>query len=152
MTGNNKANVSDRRQKVFSLLTRGLKGHDIAKELKVGESTISRDIQFLTSESQGFLNKLAKDSLPFMYQQSIEGIRDILKECWSIYHSEDEQINYFQRISALKLAKDCCAAQFELLSNGPSIVYLQVLEDKLACIEGVNNNNNKYHENRQISQ
>jgi hypothetical protein len=40
-----------------------MKGYEIAKELKVNSSTINRDIQYLTSQSQTFLNDLAKESL-----------------------------------------------------------------------------------------
>jgi hypothetical protein len=49
---------------------------------------------------------LAKESLPFMYKTSIDGIREVLKECWNIYESTEEQINYIQRLAALKLAKE----------------------------------------------
>jgi hypothetical protein len=62
-----------------------MKGYEIATELGVDSSTVSRDIQYLISQSYNYLNPLAKETLPFMYQTSIEGIKDILKECWSIY-------------------------------------------------------------------
>jgi IS30 family transposase len=71
------------------LLTRGLKTHEIAKELNTDHSTISRDIKYLTAQSQNYLNDLAKSTLPFMYQTSIEGIRDVIKECYTIYQSQD---------------------------------------------------------------
>jgi hypothetical protein len=38
-------------------------------------------------------------------------------------------------VAALKLAKDCCEAQFKLSSEGPSIMYVQTLEEKLTQIE-----------------
>jgi predicted transcriptional regulator len=63
------------------LLTKGMKGYEIAKELDVDASTISRDIHYLIAQSQVYLNSLAKEALPFMYQTSIEGIRNVLKEC-----------------------------------------------------------------------
>jgi Helix-turn-helix domain len=44
MPGNNKSAINERRQKLFALLTRGMKGYEIAKELNTNESTISRDI------------------------------------------------------------------------------------------------------------
>jgi hypothetical protein len=72
-----------------------------------------------------------------MYKTSIEGIREVLKECWNIYESTDESINYFQRLAALKLAKECNEAQFKLLSEGPSIMYVQNLEEKLTQIEEI---------------
>jgi hypothetical protein len=51
-----------------------------------------------------------------MYKTSIDGIRQVLKECWNIYESTDEQVNYFQRLAALKLAKECNETQLKLLS------------------------------------
>jgi hypothetical protein len=38
-----------------------------------------------------YLNSLAKEALPFMYQTSIEGIRNVLKECWNIYTVENNK-------------------------------------------------------------
>jgi hypothetical protein len=70
-----------------------------------------------------------------MYKTSIDGIRQVLKECWNFYESTDEQVNYFQRLAALKLAKECNETQFKLLSEGPSIMYVQSLEEKLTQIE-----------------
>src|SRR3954463_10755698 len=107
---NNKLVIQDRRQKIWTLLTRGMKGYEMAKELNTPPATISRDIQYLTSQSQNFLNDLAKETLPFMYKSCIDGIREVLKECWNIYESTDDeqqQVNYFQRLAALKLAKEC---------------------------------------------
>ncbi|MFL6346708.1 MAG: hypothetical protein ACJ72X_00225 [Nitrososphaeraceae archaeon] len=43
--------------------------------LNVDAATISRDISALTTDSQNYLNSLARETLPFMYEQSIEGIR-----------------------------------------------------------------------------
>jgi IS30 family transposase len=137
MAANNRSITNERRQKLWTLLTRGMKGYEIAKELNVDPSTISRDIQYLTSQSQKFLDDLAKESLPFMYKTSIDGIREVLKECWNIYESTDEQVNYFQRLAALKLAKECNESQFKLLSEGPSIMYVQNLEEKLTQIEEI---------------
>jgi hypothetical protein len=71
MPGNNRSAINERRQKLFTLLTRGMKGYEIAKELKVTQPTISRDIQYLTLQSQNYLNNLAKETLPFMYQISV---------------------------------------------------------------------------------
>lgn len=80
MSKHTAAVISERRQKLWTCLTRGMKAYEIAKELNVDHSTISRDIKYLTGQSQNYLNSLAKSTLPFMYQTSIEGIRDVIKE------------------------------------------------------------------------
>jgi hypothetical protein len=93
---------------------------------------------------QNYLDSLAKEMLPFMYQTSIEGVRNILKECWSIYLSYDNHdningkttnINWFHRIAALKLAKECHESIFKLTSERPSIIYVKLLEERLNKIE-----------------
>ena len=92
----------------------------------------------MIAESQNYLNDLARETLPFMYQISIEGIRDIIRECWNIYQSEDRiNINMYQRISTLKLAKECNEAIFKLIEEGPSIMYLKQLQEKFAQVESM---------------
>ena len=105
---NSQVVILERREKIWALARGNIKSYEIAKQLNVSPPTVTRDIKFLTAESQNYLNDLARETLPFMYQISIEGIRDIIRECWAIYQTEDHtNINMYQRISALKLAKEC---------------------------------------------
>ena len=100
----NRIQIKERRENVLVLLTKGMKGYEIAKELGVDASTVSRDIHYLIGQSQNYLNSLAKETLPFMYQTSIEGIRNVLKECWSIYtldsNNTDKDITWFHKYSS----------------------------------------------------
>jgi hypothetical protein len=89
----------------------------------------------LVAQSQRYLNDLAKSTLPFMYQTSIEGIRDVIKEAWSIYQSNDKSVNMYQKIGALKLIKECHESVFHLIDEGPSVMYLKQLQEKLIQIE-----------------
>ena len=128
----NRLVIQERRQKIWTLITRGMKGYEIAKVLGVDPATVSRDIAYLAAQSQNYLNDLAKSTLPFMYQTSIEGIRSVMKECWNIYESTD---NNFQRLAALKLAKECHESIFKLVDEGPSVMYLKQLQERLIQIE-----------------
>ena len=132
----NRMQIKERREDVLVLLTRGMKGYEIAKELGIDASTVSRDIQYLISQSNNYLNSLAKEALPFMYLTSIEGIRNVLKECWSIYTIEsNKEITRFHKLAALKLAKECNEALFKLTADGPSVMYVRLLEERLKRIE-----------------
>jgi hypothetical protein len=71
-----------------------------------------------------------------MYQVSIEGIRDVVKKCWNIYQSENCSINKYQKLTALKLIKECNEAVFHLIDEGPSVMYVKQLQEKLYQIEG----------------
>jgi transcriptional antiterminator len=133
---NSQAVIEERRQKVWTCVTRGMKSYEIATELNVDKSTITRDIKYLSGQSQNYLNDLARSTVPYMYQKSIDGIAEILKKCWEIYESTDDRsISWIHKLAALKLAKECNESQFKLLSDSPSVMYLKALEDKLIQIE-----------------
>ncbi|WP_458746020.1 hypothetical protein [Candidatus Nitrosocosmicus sp. T] len=127
--------IVDRREKVMVLLTKGLKGYQIANELDVDPATISRDIQYLSRVSSNNLNSIVKETLPFLYQSSIEGIKNILQECWNIYQSDNASITYLHKLNSLKLAKECNESLFKLVSEGPSLLYIRELEERLERIE-----------------
>ncbi len=90
-------------------------------ELGVDHSTVTRDIQYLTSQSQKFLTDLAKETLPFMYEKSLGGIQEVIKEAWSIFNSSN---NDMYKLMALKVIKEANVDTFRLLSEGPSIIDL----------------------------
>jgi IS30 family transposase len=124
------AAISERRQKLWTCLTKGMKTYEIAKELNTDHSTISRDIKYLTAQSQNYLNNLAKETLPFMYQTSIEGIREVIRECCNIYQTDEED-----KLAALKLIKECHESVFKLVDEGQSVMYVKQLQEKLIQIE-----------------
>ena len=47
---NNVVAINETRQKLWTLLTRGMKEYEIAKELNTNPSTITRDIKYLTEQ------------------------------------------------------------------------------------------------------
>jgi hypothetical protein len=137
---NSQAVIRERREKLFSLLVRGMKPNEIAKALKVNNSTVTRDIQYLTAQSQNYLNDLGKQTVPFMYQNSIEGIREVLKECWNIYTADpttegNEGITWGHKLVALKLAKECNEGMFKLFYEAPTVIYVNSLHDKLEALQ-----------------
>jgi IS30 family transposase len=112
-----------------------MKRHEIARALNTDRSTVSRDMKYLAGQSHNHLNDLAKDTLPFMYEISIEGIRDVIKECYSIYDSQDPKVNMYHKIAALRLMKDCHESIFQLLDEGPSVLAMRQVQERLILIE-----------------
>ena len=95
---------------------------DIAKELSVDPGTVTRDIQFLQKRSYDYIDELVKGTMPFLFEKSLAGINEVLGECWRIYHSPDENLNWFHRLGALKLAKECSEEIYSLTKNGPWVM------------------------------
>lgn len=106
---------------------------EIAKKLNLDQSTISRIIKDLKKLSNRFIFDLAKSDLAFYYLQCIEGIGQVKKETWDIL--KDQNLTSRDRLYALKLIKECNESEFALFKDGPSIMNVQSLENRLMQIE-----------------
>jgi IS30 family transposase len=72
-----KFKIEDRRRKIAILLAQSMTETEIAQELNVNQSTISRDIKMLKELSQRFVFDLAKSDLAYYYKQCIDGIKEV---------------------------------------------------------------------------
>jgi arginine repressor len=127
--------IEERRRKVASLLAQSMTESEIAQQLSVDQSTISRDIKALKELSQQFIYDLAKSDLSYYYKQSIDGIEEAKREAWRIYHHNNNEVSVKDKLSALKLIVESNEARFKLLSEGPSVVAVKSLEERLNKIE-----------------
>ena len=132
--------IEDRRRRVTSLLAQSKTETEIAIVLHVHVSTISRDVTYLKKESQRFVYDLAKSDLAFYYKQCLDGIEEVRRKSWDIYNYDSSDPNHFQtsakdKLLCLKLIKECNEAKFALLKDGPSIINLGLLEERISKIE-----------------
>ena len=130
-----KFDIKERRKQVASLLSRSASESEIASRLGVNQSTISRDIKVLKSESQQFVYDLAKSDLAYYYKQSLDGIEEAKKEAWKIYN--DEAVADREKLLALRLIMQADETRFKLLLEGPALLAIKSLEDRLNRIEGM---------------
>ena len=72
-----KYEIEESRRKVATLLEQSMTETEIAYELKVDQSTISRDVKVLKEMSQEFVFDLAKSDLAYYYKQCIDGIEEV---------------------------------------------------------------------------
>ena len=81
--------IEDRRREVATLLAQSMNETEIAQELKVDQSTISRDIKALKELSQQFVFDLAKSDLAYYYKQCIDGIEEVRRKGWEIFKGQN---------------------------------------------------------------
>ena len=129
---NKKYLIDDRRRQVSMLLSQSLSETEIATQLSVNQSTISRDIKILKEMSLQNIHDLA-----FLYEQSILGIEAVKKHTWDILKEQDLTVR--DRLYALKLIKECNESKFNLFKEGPSLLNIQTLENRLNQIENRQN-------------
>jgi IS30 family transposase len=124
--------VEARRKEVMSLLAKCISEDEIAKQLGVDQSTVSRDIKALKISAQKWVYDLAKSDLAYSYKQSIDGLNEVNKEAWKIYN---DSINMKTKLQALKVIRESSESIFNLFNQGPSIMNIKALEDRVNKIE-----------------
>jgi Trp operon repressor len=107
--------IKARRNQVASLLSKSFSETQIAQQLGVDQSTISRDIKVLKESAQQFVYDLAKSDLAYYYKQSIDGIEEAKKESWKIYN--DQTVPMREKLLALKLIIQSDETRFKLLRS-----------------------------------
>jgi IS30 family transposase len=128
----NPRTVEARRKQVMTLLAKCATEEEIAKQLGVDQSTISRDIKALKVVAQKWVYDLAKSDLAYVYKQSIDGINEVTKEAWRMYN---DSINMKVKLQALREIRECGQSVFNLFNQGPSIMNVKALEDRVSRIE-----------------
>jgi DNA-binding transcriptional ArsR family regulator len=135
-----KFKIEERRRKVAYMLAQSMTEIEIAEQLNVNQSTISRDIKVLKEMSQQFVFDLAKSDLAYYYKQCINGIEEVRRKAWEMLRGDngkDEQqpLTPKDKLLALKLIKECDEGKFALFKDGPSIMNIKSLEERLSKIE-----------------
>src|SRR5215211_1546358 len=128
----NSMTIEQRRKKVQEMLVMCMKEDDIAKELGVGQTTISRDVRALKAAAQKWVYELAKSDLAYEYRKSIASIERVQQEAQKMY---DDNVSMRVKLPALKLIKDCEVSKFELLQAGPQVLNQVTLESRISRIE-----------------
>jgi DNA-binding transcriptional ArsR family regulator len=132
----NNFKIEDRRRQVASLLAQSMTESEIAQELNVDQSTISRDVKALKEMSQQFVFDLAKSDLAYYYKQCINGIDEVRRKVWEMLREDNEKpLTPKDKLLALKLIKECDEGKFALFKDGPSIMNVKSLEERLSKIE-----------------
>jgi IS30 family transposase len=137
----NRFKIEERRRQVASLLAQSITESEIAKKLNVDQSTISRDIKALKQMSQQFVFDLAKSDLAYQYQQCINGIEEVRRKAWELLRDDEEEeekqrlLTLKDKLSILKLIKECEEGKYALFKDGPSILNVKSLEERIYQIE-----------------
>jgi len=132
---NSKFAIEERRRQVASMLARSKTESEIAKELKISQPTISTDIKALKEMSTRFVYDLAKSDLAFYYKQRLDSLDETKREAWKIYDSQDATKK--DKLLALKIVIASDETAFKFLNEGPAVLALRSLEERLTQVEAV---------------
>ena len=125
------------------MLAQSMTEQEIAEKLEVDRTTISRDVTILKKMSQQFVYDLAKSDLAYYYKQCLNGLEEAKRKAWLIFNRLTESSSpsaIKDSLLALKLTVDCNEAQFSLFKEGPAIMQIKRLEERLTYIESRESN------------
>ena len=111
-----KYKIEDHRRRVAFLLAQSMTETEMAKNLKVDQFTIGRDIKVLKKFIQQVYD-LAKSDLAYCYKQCLNGIEEAKRRSWDIFNGT----NIFttkDKLLALKLIMEYNEEKFELFKEG----------------------------------
>ena len=134
-----------RRAKVLELSSQGYSQIEIATNLQMDKSIISRDLAYLRQQAQDNLKMHIQDKLPEEYQNCMVGINQVLKICWEIVNKSRNINNDNGQtvtmtdnkivLQALALINDCNKYKMDLTTNGvvitEAIKFVQTNKEKL---------------------
>ena len=106
----------NRYAKIISLHSKGLSQSEIAQQLGVDQSTVSRDLQFIKQETKRKIEKYLNEDILFEYLRYMAGSNEVTRHLWEIVQSEQ---NTKDKTNALSLLMQCYNKRLEMLIGGP---------------------------------
>jgi transcriptional regulator with XRE-family HTH domain len=103
--------------KVISLFITGLTQSEIAQEIGVDQSTISRDPQFIKQEAKKKIEKYLNEDILFEYLRYIAGSNEVTRQLWEIV--QNQRSSNKDKTNALSLLMQFYNKRLELLIGGP---------------------------------
>src|SRR5919202_5442601 len=109
-----KMQVEWRRRQVFELSSKRQSQIEIGRTLQISESTISRDLNCLRTQSRHNIKRYVGETLLEEYEKCLVGLNAITKEAWNTTHNAEDKR---EKVQALSLAKECYSIKLDLLTN-----------------------------------
>jgi cobalamin biosynthesis protein CobT len=130
---NKQQQIEWRRGRVLELSSQGRTEREIATILKVGKTTVDRDLAYLNKQAQDNLKTHIQEKLPEQYQKCINGLNQVLKIGWNIVNSDSSTAA--NRLQALALINDSYKYLMDLTTNAvvitDAIKFVQTNKEKL---------------------
>lgn len=99
------------------MYSKGLNQEEIAHELHVDQSTISRDLHFIKLEARKQVEKYLREDILFEYLRYMAGSNEITRKLWEIVKNGNSTIK--EKINALAQLMQSYNSRLQTLTSGP---------------------------------
>jgi len=101
---------------ILSLHSKGLTQTEIAMKLRINQSTISRDLQFIKQESRKTLERYLDKDIPFEFMRILKGFDEMIRTIWEMV--ETDQITCKEKYHLLNLLDMVYTKRLQLILGG----------------------------------
>lgn len=105
----------NRLSRIISLHSKGFTQTEIASELGIDQSTVSRELQFIKQEAKKRIEKYLNEDILFEYLRYMAGSNEVTRHLWELVQNEE---NAKDKINALSLLMQCYNKRLEILIGG----------------------------------
>ena len=106
----------NRLSRIISLYSKGLTQSEIASEIGIDQSTVSRELQFMKQEAKKKIERYLNEDILFEYLRYIAGSNEVTKHLWELVQNEE---NAKDKMNALSLLMQCYNKRLQILIGGP---------------------------------
>lgn len=106
----------NRLSRIISLYSKGLTQSEIASELGIDQSTVSRDLQFIKQEAKKKIERYLNEDILFEFLRYMAGSNEVTRQLWELVQNEE---NAKDKMKALSLLMQCYNKRLEMLIGGP---------------------------------
>lgn len=114
----NAGEIKKRREQVALLLVKCKTEVEIASTFGVSRQTIVRDVKYLKTKAQSWLDGLAKEGFVYEYRLSLDKVRDHERELQRLCQESND---ISQKIQIIRALDDNAKLYLELLGETPTI-------------------------------
>ncbi|MGB6675012.1 MAG: hypothetical protein WBE34_21505 [Candidatus Nitrosopolaris sp.] len=107
----------NRLSKVISLYSKGMSQEEIAQDLHVDQSTVSRDLHFIKHEARKQIERYLREDILFEYMRYMAGSNEITRKLWQIV--ENESATTKEKTNALSILMQSYNSRLQTLIAGP---------------------------------
>jgi len=107
----------NRLSKVISLYSKGLNQEEIAHDLHVDQSTVSRDLNFIKHEGRKQIERYLREDILFEYMRYMSGSNEITRKLWQIVQNENSTIK--EKTNALSTLMQSYNSRLQTLTAAP---------------------------------
>lgn len=102
---------------ILRLHSRGLNQEQIAQELHIDQSTVSRDLHLVQQESKSHVEKYIREDILLEYLRYLVGSNEITRTLWEMVQSKDATRK--EKMNAISLLMQMYDSRLQRLTAGP---------------------------------